>query len=170
MTRCRTGNVSTSNRQIKTPEADRIKDGIKLPRNPCDNTSPVVVKLPEDVCALRVTPARRRLTLRPDRTYIIVGGVGGLGIPCARFLAERGARRLILFSRSAERFAADNHLLRKELKAMGCRVKFVSGDISHRNGDGSASGSREVEDVEKLVASAETPIGGIIHSAMVLRV
>ncbi|KLU87087.1 hypothetical protein MAPG_06092, partial [Magnaporthiopsis poae ATCC 64411] len=169
MTRCRTGNVSISNRDIKTLEAESIKDGIKLPRNPCGSTSPVVVKLPEDVGALRVAPAERRLALRSDRTYIIIGGVGGLGIPCARFLAERGARRLILFSRSAERFAADNPLLHQEFEAMGCSVKFVSGDVAPRNGNGSASESREVEDVEKLVASAETPIGGIIHSAMALR-
>ncbi|KAL8369828.1 hypothetical protein RB595_000258 [Gaeumannomyces hyphopodioides] len=157
MAHCRTGNAGAGNRHIKILDGDSIKDGIKLPRSPSEGTSLLMAKLPEDVGMLRVAPARRKLALRPDRTYIIVGGVGGLGIPCARFLAERGARRLILFSRSAERFAARSPLLREEFEAMGCRVKFVSGSIS------------QAEDVEKLMAAAETPVGGIIHSAMVLQ-
>ncbi|KAL8330451.1 hypothetical protein RB593_001456 [Gaeumannomyces tritici] len=157
MAYCRTGNTSAINRHIKVLEGDGIKNGIKVPRSPGDGTSLLVAKLPEDAGALRVAPARRKLALREDRTYIVVGGVGGLGIPCARFLAERGARRLMLFSRSAERFATDNPLMCDEFKAMGCSVRFVSGSIT------------QAADVERLVAAAETPVGGIIHSAMVLQ-
>lgn len=38
---------------------------------------------------------------RPDRTYVITGGLGGIGLAMARWLVERGARHLLLFNRSS---------------------------------------------------------------------
>jgi hypothetical protein len=40
------------------------------------------------------------VTLRPDATYLVTGGRGGLGLEVARSLAERGARRLVLLGRT----------------------------------------------------------------------
>lgn len=37
---------------------------------------------------------------RDDRTYLIAGGLGGLGRRIARWMIERGARHLLLLSRS----------------------------------------------------------------------
>ncbi len=37
--------------------------------------------------------------LRSDATYLVTGGLGGLGLVTARWLVERGARRLVLASR-----------------------------------------------------------------------
>jgi acyl transferase domain-containing protein len=37
---------------------------------------------------------------RPDSTYIIAGGLGGIGLAMARWLVERGARHLLLLSRT----------------------------------------------------------------------
>jgi acyl transferase domain-containing protein/acyl carrier protein len=41
-----------------------------------------------------------RPRLRPDATYLITGGFGGLGPLAARWMVERGARRLILMGRT----------------------------------------------------------------------
>ncbi|XYI02620.1 non-ribosomal peptide synthase/polyketide synthase [Sorangium sp. So ce1128] len=39
--------------------------------------------------------------LRPDASYLITGGLGGIGLAVARWMVEHGARRLILMGRSA---------------------------------------------------------------------
>ena len=41
-----------------------------------------------------------RLKLDPKGAYIITGGLGSLGLQTARFLVEKGAKRLILVGRS----------------------------------------------------------------------
>lgn len=47
---------------------------------------------------LRTHPVSRSLP-RPQGTYLITGGLGVLGLATAEFLAENGARRLVLLSR-----------------------------------------------------------------------
>jgi myxalamid-type polyketide synthase MxaE len=39
--------------------------------------------------------------IRPDGAYLITGGLGGLGLKVARWLAERGAGEIVLLSRTA---------------------------------------------------------------------
>ena len=43
--------------------------------------------------------AKQVLTARPDRSYLLIGGLGGLGLAFAAWLAQRGARHLILSSK-----------------------------------------------------------------------
>ncbi|MFF7790882.1 beta-ketoacyl synthase N-terminal-like domain-containing protein [Streptomyces sp. NPDC007991] len=55
----------------------------------------------------RLAPAGEHLTpafpttLRDDATYLVTGGAGALGCLVARFLAERGARHLVLMGRTS---------------------------------------------------------------------
>ncbi|MDS0138816.1 MULTISPECIES: polyketide synthase [unclassified Amycolatopsis] len=82
-----------------------------------------------------------------DGAYIITGGLGGLGLAAARWLAERGATRLVLNSRHA----AD--------PGLGLDVRVVPGDIA-------APGTAET-----LVAAAVeggVPLRGVLHAAGVL--
>ena len=44
--------------------------------------------------------AKQALVLREDATYLITGGLGGLGLKLARWLVDRGAHHLVLLSRS----------------------------------------------------------------------
>lgn len=48
-------------------------------------------------------PAIRRTFCPPSKTYIITGGLGGFGLELAQWLTERGARKLVLTSRSGIR-------------------------------------------------------------------
>lgn len=48
-------------------------------------------------------PAIRRTFCPPSQTYIITGGLGGFGLELAQWLTERGARKLVLTSRSGIR-------------------------------------------------------------------
>lgn len=98
------------------------------------------------------------MKLRPDRTYIFVGGLGGLGQATARFLAENGARNIIFFSRSAEEVADRHPEYFEELRALGCTVHAISGSVN------------EMTDVVNMINSANTPVGGVLQAAMVLQV
>lgn len=56
--------------------------------------------------AARLQPAAEPATwlpvrLEPFATYVITGGLGALGLVCARWMARRGARRIVLTSRRA---------------------------------------------------------------------
>ncbi|MGW5719835.1 beta-ketoacyl synthase N-terminal-like domain-containing protein [Amycolatopsis sp. NPDC003865] len=83
-----------------------------------------------------------------DGAYIITGGLGGLGLVAAKWLAERGATRVVLNSRRSGP-APD----------LGIDVRVVAGDIA-------APGTAEA-----LVAAAVdggVPLRGVLHAAGVL--
>ena len=50
-----------------------------------------------------VIPALARTSCHPRKSYIITGGLGGFGLELAHWLVDRGARSLILTSRSGVR-------------------------------------------------------------------
>ncbi|KAJ0322305.1 hypothetical protein Brms1b_002104 [Colletotrichum noveboracense] len=110
-----------------------------------------------DNCHLPASSLTPSLTCRSDRTYVFVGGLGGLGQATARFLVELGARELIFFSRSAEQSAKGHPEYFEELRALGCNVKAISGSVN------------AMDDVAKMVQSANRPIAGLLQAAMVLQ-
>jgi 6-methylsalicylic acid synthase len=107
---------------------------------------------------------------RPDGTYLITGGLGALGLEVARWLAGRGARRLVLAGRRPfpAREAWDEQTdpgvrgqidAVRALEALGVTVAVVSLDIS------------DLEQASKSLSAAELglpPIRGIVHAAGVL--
>ncbi|BBJ38723.1 hypothetical protein SSPO_014410 [Streptomyces antimycoticus] len=98
------------------------------------------------------------LTVREGGAYIVTGGLRGLGLATACWLARQGAGHLVLSGRTAPVGAAARTL--GELSAAGTRITVVTGDISL---PGTA---------DRLVAAATAPEGaslnGVVHSAMVL--
>ena len=44
--------------------------------------------------------AVKRVTCHADKSYLLVGGLGGFGIELAQWLVDRGAKKLVLTSRS----------------------------------------------------------------------
>jgi acyl transferase domain-containing protein/NADPH:quinone reductase-like Zn-dependent oxidoreductase/acyl carrier protein/NADP-dependent 3-hydroxy acid dehydrogenase YdfG len=103
----------------------------------------------------RVLPAPR---LRPDACYLVTGGVGGFGLETACWLAEAGARELLLLSRrgAAHPEAAS---AQTRLAALGARAHIVACDI----GDADALGTCLARAAREL-----PPLRGIVHAAMVL--
>lgn len=92
----------------------------------------------------------------PDGTYMMTGGLGGLGRAIAVWMAERGARHLLFLSPQAGLKPTDPELF-FELDSMGCTAVAVSG-------------RSEIEaDVALAIRSAPSPIKGVLHLAMQLR-
>ncbi|MEV2253492.1 type I polyketide synthase [Streptomyces sp. NPDC050147] len=67
--------------------------------------------------------------VRPDGSYLVTGGLGGLGLLVARWLAERGAAAVVLISRSSPT-AATRTALDAITEDFGTRVEAVSGDLA----------------------------------------
>lgn len=97
--------------------------------------------------------------LKPDASYILVGGVGGIGRSIAHWMVDHGARNLILLSRSAGDVTKTGSFV-AELKELGCRTLAVSCDVA--NAGDLAKALRRCED-EGL-----PPVKGVINGAMAL--
>ncbi|ORY60122.1 putative polyketide synthase [Pseudomassariella vexata] len=95
---------------------------------------------------------------RPDRSYLLVGGLGGLGRAIATWMVERGARNLVFLSRSANETPRLQCFL-EDLRSQGCEVALVAGSVSCRT------------DVDMAVdtANAIHPLAGVLNLSMVLR-
>ncbi len=96
--------------------------------------------------------------LDPAGTVLVTGGTGGLGALVARHLAgERGARHLLLASRSGPRAAGAQELL-AELQELGCEARVAACDVSDR---------RELSALLDSIP-AEHPLRVVVHTAGVL--
>jgi acyl transferase domain-containing protein/acyl carrier protein len=98
--------------------------------------------------------------LRADRTYVITGGLGALGLRVARRLADRGAGRLLLLGRGAPSAAADQQI--RDLISDGCDVRVASADLADAHRLGAALLGAPGPD------RGHRPIGGVVHLAGVL--
>ncbi|XP_056432573.1 fatty acid synthase [Gadus chalcogrammus] len=93
-----------------------------------------------------------------SHSYIITGGLGGFGLELAHWLTERGARKLVLTSRSGIRNGYQARRVR-EWRSQGVEVLVSTSDVSTEEG------------AEALVTEARRlgPLGGVFHLAMVLK-
>ena len=128
----------------------------------------VIVSNPED----QVRATANKLSnnpLRSDATYIIVGGTGGLGRSMARWMSMKGARHIVLLSRSGNASPKVQELA-YSLGASGTGVKVVACDIAD-----SAQVSQLIEVCLRLVnighdflgheLLTSTPLGHSTHNA-----
>ena len=109
------------------------------------------------VRAAETTSAEPRLNLRKDATYLVTGGLGGLGLKVAQWMVDRGARHLVLVGRSGA--SEEVRPILKKLEDAGSQVVVARADVARK------------EDVVKLLADidAEMPtLRGIVHAAGVL--
>jgi amino acid adenylation domain-containing protein len=97
-------------------------------------------------------PAALPVRFRPDATYLITGGFGGLGLLVARWMAESGARHLALLGRNPD---PHSDAIRS-ITALGARVISLAGDICDE------AGMRAL--LAGLAANAP-PLRGIMHAA-----
>jgi len=95
--------------------------------------------------------------IQPVATYLITGGLGALGLATARWLAQRGARHLLLVARRAPTEVQATAIA--ELEALGCRVDVESLDVAD---------AQAVRDLLARIAADGRPLHGIVHAAGVL--
>ena len=108
---------------------------------------------------LNVQPARPRLAeMRQDGSYLVVGGSGGLGMAIVRYLAQRGAKRIIILSRSG---GSDKQIgeLTEDLNSQDVELVNVRGNVAI---------FKDLKRVQDL--SQDLPVRGIIQCGVTLQV
>jgi malonyl CoA-acyl carrier protein transacylase len=97
------------------------------------------------------------ITFRDDSSYLITGGLGGLGLKIAGWMVEHGARHLVLVGRSGAHSIVENQL--KELEIAGASVTVIKADISD---------AKQVTQLFTEIKQSLPPLRGIIHAAGVV--
>lgn len=112
---------------------------------------------PERDIEVPTRAARPVLNLRGDVSYLIVGGLKGVCGSLAIYLAQHGAKHIMVLSRSGYQDEKSQAVLH-DLSTIGAQVDLVKGDVSN------------IEDVQRMFRQSTRPVAGIIQGAMVLRV
>lgn len=106
----------------------------------------------------KVVPAIPRTYMNPEKSYILVGGLGGFGLELAHWMINRGAKFIVLTSRSGIRTGFQALSIRR-WREMGVNVTISTADATTLSG-----AEQLVKESNKLA-----PVGGIFNLAAVLR-
>jgi acyl transferase domain-containing protein/acyl carrier protein len=117
----------------------------------------IVVPVPGKDVAVE-PEAQTALSLRDNATYLITGGLGGFGLAVARWMADKGARHIVLLGRNGvtteEARSAIIALMRR-----GIEIVVEHADVSRR---------KDLVRVVEHITASMPPLRGIVHAAMVL--
>ncbi|MFG2757960.1 SDR family NAD(P)-dependent oxidoreductase [Streptomyces wuyuanensis] len=140
----------------RTFPLDRATEAFRLMAG-AGHTGKLVLTVPAEGHTSARTPGAPSAVTRGS-AYIVTGGLSGVGLETARWIAGQGAAHVVLNGRSPAGEATERVLGR--LRGRGTRVTVVLGDIA------------EPGTADRLVSAATAdglPLRGIAHAAMVLR-
>ncbi|KAL4960977.1 polyketide synthase [Aspergillus stella-maris] len=104
---------------------------------------------------VRVLPASSQVALRGNRTYLLVGMAGDLGQSVCHWMITRGARNIVLASRTPR---VEKQWL-DDMAALGARVRVEPMDVTNRE---------SILRVDNTIRKRMPPVGGVVNGAMVL--
>lgn len=120
-----------------------------------------VVIIADEEAVVDVSQSLRPVSLTDSNaTFLVVGGLGGIGRAIASWLIEKGAQNVLLVSRNAERHP-DAALLLERAAHEACNLQIHNCDVSSRE-----SLMTLLSQMRELMP----PIRGVIDTAMVLSV
>jgi NADPH:quinone reductase-like Zn-dependent oxidoreductase/acyl carrier protein len=122
-----------------------------------EHTGKLVLSVPRTGEMSVVVPPAQAQVFRGDGSYIVTGGVGGLGLFLAAVMANGGCGRIVLTSRSQPNPQAQKTIDR--LKDGGADIQVECGNIA------------DPETAARLVAVATAtglPLRGVLHAAAVV--
>jgi acyl transferase domain-containing protein/NADPH:quinone reductase-like Zn-dependent oxidoreductase/NADP-dependent 3-hydroxy acid dehydrogenase YdfG len=139
---------------VTTFSNERIVDAFRFMAQ-AKHVGKIVVLKPAPIAAAGTLPTKLRL--RDDATYLITGGLGGLGLATARWMAGEGAGNIVLMGRHPPNPEANAVL--NELTRGGARIAIEKCDVSD-DAELTASLNR--------ISRSMLPLRGIVHAAGVL--
>ena len=95
--------------------------------------------------------------IRDDRTYLISGGLSGLGFETACWLAQQGARQLVLLGRRQPGVDIQNRIM--ALENGGTQITCINIDIAKQD---------ELEQLWTTTLAQLPPLAGVIHAAGII--
>ncbi|MCD2512437.1 type I polyketide synthase [Comamonas endophytica] len=120
----------------------------------------IVVTYSNDIGQIH-TPAPaapKPLELAADGSYLVTGGLGGFGLRTAEWLAAKGARHLVLISRSGPSADAAKAAIAR-LEQQGVKVHAAACDITDR---------QALAGLLADIGRSMPPLKGIVHAATVI--
>jgi NADPH:quinone reductase-like Zn-dependent oxidoreductase/acyl carrier protein len=122
-----------------------------------EHTGKLVLSVPRSGETPVVVPPQQAQVFRADGSYIVTGGVGGLGLFLAAVMANGGCGRIVLTSRSQPNPQAQKTIDR--LKAGGADIQVEAGNIADPD-----TAARLV----KVATATGLPLRGVLHAAAVV--
>ncbi len=105
-----------------------------------------------------IKPDKQVLELDPDASYLVTGGLGGFGMKTAQWLAAKGARHLVLASRSGPKSAEAKHCI-AQLEKQGVRIHAAACDVTD---------TEALSVLMRHIDENMPALKGIVHAAMVI--
>ena len=99
-------------------------------------------------------PAQLPARFEADATYLITGGLGGIGRAVATWMAEQGAQHLVLMGRGPASKSAQKTL--DALRAEGTEVLVARGDVARAD---------QLAAVLESINASMPPLRGVVHAA-----
>ncbi|KAF7195137.1 Highly reducing polyketide synthase PKS2 [Pseudocercospora fuligena] len=146
-------------RPLTTYQASHVKDGFRELQKGTNMGKIALVLGKDDVVPVRCRKpfsGTEDVLLRPDASYVITGGTGGLGRSIVGWMVANGARHILLLSRSGSSHA-DFDAVRHNAAQVGAIVRATACDISNRSQVAAA-----IKDADDM-----PPVAGVIHGASV---
>jgi NAD(P)-dependent dehydrogenase (short-subunit alcohol dehydrogenase family)/acyl carrier protein len=104
-------------------------------------------------------PARPRpLSLDATGSYLVTGGLSGFGLRTAQWLAQKGARHLVLLSRTGAA-TPESQAAIAQFEQAGVSATAVACDVTDR---------QALASVLRKIEAEGPPLRGVVHAAMVI--
>jgi polyketide synthase 5 len=121
-----------------------------------EHTGKLVLNVPQAGQTTVVVPPERARAFRRDGSYIVTGGLGGIGLFLAEKMAVAGCGRIVLSSRSQPNAKAQETI--ELIRAMGTDIEVECGDVAEVG-----TGARLVT----VATATGLPLRGVLHAAAV---
>ena len=117
----------------------------------------IAINLESESSLLEVRLHRYQTTLHSQKSYLMIGCLGGLGRSISKWMLSRGARKFVFLGRSGSDKPAAQYLI-EDLSQSGAECQVIRGDVC------------SMSDVSAVVEAVGERIGGVIQAAMGLNV
>ncbi|KOS47319.1 hypothetical protein ACN38_g1732 [Penicillium nordicum] len=150
-----TGLIGVLGDTVELPYSDATK-GFQMAQDPDFHGTVVLKSVEDDVVPVLPTTYRDNALFNPNKTHLLVGGLGGLGRTLAEFLLRRGARNLAFLSRSGADHP-DAQLTLDWLQKRGVQTSVYRGDVT------------DLSAVQSCIDAIGNRLAGVFHAAVVLQ-
>ena len=147
-------------------EMNKVEDAFRFMASG-KHVGKVIIKIQEDSGSLPNSSCPPHLSLRsnqvmkvthfnPLKSYLVIGGLGGFGLEMIQWMAERGARNIVVNSRRGIRDSYHKYCVQR-MESLGTKVLVSQADSTTQEG------------VKTLIEFAASlgPVGGIFNTAAV---
>lgn len=129
--------VITPIRPVKIYDAQNVLDAFRYMQQGV-HMGKILIKMPKAPSTLASRTVKPPFSLSPNLSYLLVGGLGGLGYSISTWMVEMGARHLVYLSPSVD--SPKHRGFIQELEEQGCCVPCVTGSVT------------KMEDVQRAIS------------------